>query len=130
MFEDEPFSNEGKWEKVVEEVNTAEGDEDCFKNDGIIIDYKAPNYSGSGALSTLFVALPPLCTIASFMFQLPMLLYLCPTFVLSSWSLMRNGADKSQFITSVTCVGMSMFSHYMNLQRRAAMKVAEPSATD
>eukprot|EP01055_Gregarina_sp_Pseudo9_P002153 Gregarina_sp_Pseudo_9__2152@NODE_2502_length_976_cov_172_747065_g2300_i0_p1_GENE_NODE_2502_length_976_cov_172_747065_g2300_i0NODE_2502_length_976_cov_172_747065_g2300_i0_p1_ORF_typecomplete_len138_score18_14UPF0139/PF03669_13/6_6e05_NODE_2502_length_976_cov_172_747065_g2300_i0450863 len=137
MFEDEPSQNEGKWEKIVNEDadladDQSEGEEaedDSCRDAGFLLDYKPPSLAGSSILCTIFTALPPLCTIASFMFKIPYLLYLCPAFVLSSWSLMRNGADKSQWITSLTCVGMSMFSHYMALQREAAARVAKADAS-
>lgn len=126
MFEDEPSERDGKWEQVVNaEDDYNETENASFKDESYILDYRVPaNLSGSTILCTIFTALPPICTIVSFMFKLPALLYLCPAFVLSSWSLMRNGADKSQLITSVTCMGMSMFSHYMAMQRETAAKAA------
>eukprot|EP01057_Protomagalhaensia_wolfi_P001112 Protomagalhaensia_wolfi_Nauph_80__1111@NODE_1650_length_1418_cov_520_328499_g1279_i0_p3_GENE_NODE_1650_length_1418_cov_520_328499_g1279_i0NODE_1650_length_1418_cov_520_328499_g1279_i0_p3_ORF_typecomplete_len143_score10_30UPF0139/PF03669_13/0_00024_NODE_1650_length_1418_cov_520_328499_g1279_i0142570 len=139
MFEDEPPRNEGKWEKMVDEIDSEwkgwwsgnssrpgqEDLKDSLKDDKEVIAYRSPEGDTGHPFCTVITVLSPICALLSFVFQAPLLLYLCPAFVLSSWSLMRNGANKQSWISALTCTGMTLFSHYMAERRKAQIHAAD-----
>eukprot|EP01057_Protomagalhaensia_wolfi_P001230 Protomagalhaensia_wolfi_Nauph_80__1229@NODE_1726_length_1376_cov_543_396410_g1279_i1_p3_GENE_NODE_1726_length_1376_cov_543_396410_g1279_i1NODE_1726_length_1376_cov_543_396410_g1279_i1_p3_ORF_typecomplete_len129_score8_47UPF0139/PF03669_13/0_00017PhoR/PF11808_8/2_3PhoR/PF11808_8/1_6e02PhoR/PF11808_8/7_6e02_NODE_1726_length_1376_cov_543_396410_g1279_i1142528 len=125
MFEDEPPRNEGKWEKMVDEIDRQEDLKDSLKDDKEVIAYRSPEGDTGHPFCTVITVLSPICALLSFVFQAPLLLYLCPAFVLSSWSLMRNGANKQSWISALTCTGMTLFSHYMAERRKAQIHAAD-----
>eukprot|EP01053_Blabericola_migrator_P009670 Blabericola_migrator_1__9669@NODE_528_length_7829_cov_105_974749_g403_i0_p7_GENE_NODE_528_length_7829_cov_105_974749_g403_i0NODE_528_length_7829_cov_105_974749_g403_i0_p7_ORF_typecomplete_len129_score28_68UPF0139/PF03669_13/0_0011DUF4579/PF15158_6/0_0019DUF4579/PF15158_6/7_7e02ECFribofla_trS/PF07155_12/0_017DUF5346/PF17281_2/2_9_NODE_528_length_7829_cov_105_974749_g403_i026903076 len=120
MFEDEPQKDEGKWEKTVEvtDDDPVNPYEQC-KDESYCLDYRSPDSDQPDIWCTVFTALTPLCAVASSIFKMPTILYLCPVMVMSAWSVMRNGQNKTTFVSAMICAVFSIFNGYQQ-QRRLA----------